>query len=152
MTRGPMPKDAALRQRRNKATTRAVLPAEGEVPRKRAPKLPERSDKRAWHKLTLAWWRAIWRSPMSTEYLESDVPRLFRLAALIDQFWTKPDKDLDAAICRQEQAFGLSPLDRRRLEWSVAQAEEAKEKRPRRGNPPTAEPFDDPRRFLQVVS
>jgi len=143
--RGRYPKDPALRQRRNKAVTRATLQVAA-PPRRRAPSLPR---DREWHKLTLAWWREVWRSPMAGEYLDVDVHALYRLAVLVDRFWTQPKLAIAAEI-RQEQAhFGLTPLDRRRLEWIVEKAEEATRRRS-----PVAEvdPANDPRRLLTVVS
>jgi len=65
---------------------------------------------------------------MATEYVRADEHGLFRLAVLIDMFWHKPSQKLAAEIRLQQQAYGLTPLDRRRLEWSVEQAEEAKDR------------------------
>ena len=64
---------------------------------------------------------------MATEYLRADEHALFRLAVLIDLFWTQPSKELASEIRLQQQAFGLTPLDRRRLEWNIVQAEQAKD-------------------------
>lgn len=134
---GPTPKSPALRQRRNKDVTRATLPAESS-PRKRAPKLPALPG-RTWHVMTKLWWKDVWASPMAVEYLRADEHGLFRLAVLIDTFWSEPNQPLAAEIRLQQQAYGLSPLDRRRLQWQVAQTEEAidkfHEKRGRRATP-----------------
>jgi len=120
--RGQLPKDAAVRQRRNRRTGQATL-TQGAEPRKRAPRLPRRGDEKPWHRLTKAWWRALWHSPMAEQYLRADRQALFRLAMLIDMFWREPSKDLAAEIRLEQQAFGLTPLDRRRLEWSVEKLE-----------------------------
>lgn len=122
---GPTPKRPELRQRRNKKTTRATFTRESE-PRKRAPSLPRREEK--WHKLTRAWWNDLWHSPMADEYLRVDEHALFRLAALIDLFWSNPSKELAAEIRLEQQAFGITPLDRRRLEWSIEQVETAQQR------------------------
>lgn len=143
--RGPNPKDPALRQRRNKASTRATLTIAGEE-RTQAPRLPKREEGKPWHALTRAWWRDVWHSPMSREYLDADIHGLYRLAALVERFWTAPSETLDARICAQEQRFGLSPLDRRRLEWIVERAETEKKRRPL----PT-KAADDPRKLFSVV-
>jgi len=95
------------------------------APRKRAPSLPARGEGLEWQKLTRAWWRDLWHSPMADEYLRADEHALFRLAVLIDMFWTAPSKDIAAEIRLQQQAFGLTPLDRRRLEWSIEQVNAA---------------------------
>ncbi len=145
--KGPMPKDPALLQRRNRVATRAVLAA---VPqRRRRPRLPTRSGGQDWHTLTRTWWAAVWHSPMAAEFLDADVKgRLYRLAALVDMFWTHPSAYLDAQICRNEAALGLSPMDRRRLQWTVEKAEQETRKRTMPA-PPT--PADDPRAILRVV-
>lgn len=124
----PQPKDKTIRQRRNVSPSRANLPPE-QQPRKRAPSLPKRTGEDgepiAWHKMTMAWWHDIWNSPMAEEYLRADEHALYRLALLIDSYWQKPTVGLASEIRQQQQAFGLTPLDRRRLEWSIEQVEAA---------------------------
>lgn len=135
---GPLPKSPTLRQRRNKAATRALLVA-SEMPRLRAPSLPEltRTRKRKgeeivvkdeWHPMARKFWEAVWSSPMRFEFLRADEPALFRLVYLVDQFWKKGSLAIAAEIRMLEREFGLTPLSRRRLEWTVAQAEEAKDR------------------------
>jgi hypothetical protein len=103
-----------------------------------------------WHPMTRRWWRDVWGSPMATEYVRADEHALFRLAVLINAFWHKPSTTLASEIRLQQQAFGLTPLDRRRLEWSVERAEEAKasgeQKRIKRA---VVIEGDDPRRLLK---
>ena len=146
---GPAPKNPALRQRRNKSSTRATLTAQ-QIGRKRAPLLPKRTTGEEWHPLTRAFWRDVWHSPMSAEYLSSDVHGLYRVAMLVDRFWKAPTVYLEAQINRSGAEYGLSPISRRRLEWIVEKAEEGK----KRQRPASAfKPADDPRRALfQVVS
>lgn len=146
---GPLPKDPATRQRRNKVSTRATLSLVADGPMKRPP-LPKRGEGRKWHRMTLQFWKAIWASPMAAEYLEADVQSLYRLAVLIDMFWEKPTLGAAAEIYRQQQAFGLTPIDRRRLQWIVEKAEGSKRGRPSHSGP--MDPADDPRRMLSVVS
>lgn len=125
---GPAPKNPAVRQRRNRKSTRARLLTE-EKPRQRAPSLPSRGEgEQDWDPLTVAWWFDVWHSPMAEEYVRSDVHALFRLAKLIDMFWAEPSKEFAAEIRIEQQAFGLTPLDRRRLEWTVERAEEAQDR------------------------
>jgi hypothetical protein len=138
---GPPPKDPKLRQRRNKTATRSTL-RRTRPPRQRAPRLPDRD----WHELTRAWWTDVWHSPMVPEFLEVDRHALLRLAVLVDEFWKLPTKELAAEIRLEQQAFGLTPIDRRRLQWSIEQEEERR--RPRRvAQDPEA---DDPRKVLQM--
>lgn len=131
---GPMPKDPKLRQRRNKATTRALLPAETSVQVDAAevveyPQLPERATGEPWHPLAVRWWHDVWSSPMHQEFLRADAGALFRLAHFVDAFWKTGSLKYAAEIRLMEREFGLTPLARRRLEWTVAQTEGAAGKR-----------------------
>ncbi len=145
---GPNPKNSAVRQRRNRRSTTAML-ASQEGMRKRIPSLPK-LENREWQPMTRAWWRDIWHSPMAAEYLHADIHALYRLATLIDDFWVKPTQGMAAEIRLQQQAFGLTPLDRRRLEWTVAQAETAKQSKGHGQQPPVDRPvIADPRDLLK---
>jgi hypothetical protein len=104
--------------RRNKSTTRATLVADPSV---RAPELPDRN----WHTQTRAWWSDVWASPMAPEYHESDIHGLLMLAVLVDEFWQDPSQALAAEIRLQRQCFGLTPIDRRRLQWEIERTDEA---------------------------
>lgn len=143
---GPAPKPGGLRQRRNRTSTAAQLQAEPRR-RRRTPKLPH---DREWHALTLAWWRDVWRSPMADEYLRSDEHGLTMLAVLVNAYWLEPSTKLLSEIRLQGGLFGLTPIDRRRLQWEVSRAETAE----RRRAPATPRPAagGDPRAVLQVVS
>lgn len=126
---GPAPKPAATRARRNKTSTNAVLraPEPGSV---EAPKLPRSAN--GWHAMTRAWWRDIWSSPMAPEFDSSDIHGLYTLAVVVNDFWTaETAKDRQAAsteIRLQSQRYGLSPMDRRRLQWEIEKTEEAKDR------------------------
>jgi hypothetical protein len=144
----PLPKPVELRQRRNKAVTRATLSAEN-APTK-APRLPK-IDGVEWHKMTRAWWRDVWRSPMAAEYVDADKHALYRLAVLINKYWESPTQALAAEIRLQQQAFGLTPLDRRRLEWSIEQAETANTRRQQRAVRMAQAGEIDPREALRAV-
>lgn len=143
------PAHAVISKRGSKAHLVAEL-VEDDSP---TPKLPESHE---WHPLTVEWWDDLWASPMAGEYHESDRHALFILAALVDAFWTMPSKDLAAEIRLQRQAFGLTPYDRRRLEWTIETAAEAqdrgKQRRQRQAQgakQPDAK--SDPRRSLHSV-
>lgn len=103
--------------------------------------------------MTLSWWADLWRSPMAPEYDQSDIHGLYMLAALIDSFWTSPSKELAAEIRLQRQSFGLSPIDRRRLQWEIERTDEAQDKGRRRRSAakPKKEPATDPRSVLRAV-
>jgi len=124
--------------RRNVSSTRATLaPQTGEL---EIPELPLPTDDHVWHPLTLAWWAAVWSSPMAPEYDDSDIHGLYVLAMLVDGFWTHPHWTAAAEIRLQGQRFGLSPIDRRRLQWEIERTDEAQERGNRRrsaGKPTT---------------
>jgi hypothetical protein len=102
-----------------------------------------------WHPLTLLAWAHAWASPMASQWLETDIDALGRLALLWDAFYVKPHAKVMAEIRLQEQRFGLSPLDRSRLQWEVSRAEEAEQKRPQA--PAKRTGTSDPRRMLLMA-
>lgn len=150
----PRPKkDPSVRARANRATTAAKLTDGTTVIRPDLPpRFVETDDGRCevdWQPATVDWWNDLWSSPMAKEYHSSDKHALFLLAVLMDQFWTNPDQKLASEIRLQRQAFGLTPYDRRRLEWTIETAEESKyrgaQRRSGRTASPQPEPGDDPR-------
>lgn len=159
---GPPPKAAGARQRRNKASTHAVLQAD---PDAEVPELPEHprllDDGVTWHPMTEAWWTYVWLSPMASEFDDSDVHGLFVLAMLVDDFWTirsaRQRAELAAEIRLTGQRFGVSPLDRRRLQWQIAETEDKQARTSRRRNeaPPQPAPAaggaDDARAVLRAI-
>lgn len=139
------PKSAGTRQRRNKTSTHATLhvgPGDG-----RPLRAPSLGKDRQWHKMTRWWWRDIWHSPMAPEFLKTDMHGLLRLAVLVDDFWKDPTVSLAAEIRHQGALFGLTPIDRRRLQWEVERAESAGRKRP----PARLQTGEDPRERLRAV-
>lgn len=146
--KGPAPKAANIRQRRNKKAGATQLPAT-DTNRGKVPPL-QNPDKRKFHRLTRAWWKRVWESPMANEYLETDIDGLARLAILIDNYYQFQRKEDLAEIRLQEARFGLSPVDRSRLQWEVLKGEEAERKR----KPPEMKhkkAVKDPRGILGVV-
>ena len=97
--------------------------------------------------MTRFWWRDIWCSPMAPEFLKTDMHGLLRLAVLIDEFWNNPTVSLASEIRHQGAQFGLTPIDRRRLQWEVERAETAVRKKP----PTRTQVGDDPRERLRMV-
>ena len=159
--RGPAPKPAHLRQRANTKTTRSSLPSADQARSNEVPNLPERPQ--GWHRMVTAWWMSVWRSPMASEYLDSDMRGgLFQLACLHQLFWEANDlgfaainslPKLAAEIRLQEVRFGLSPVDRSRLQWEVEKGEQAAERTESRRATKTAKKRSggDPRKLLQVI-
>lgn len=169
----PPPKHHSVRARVNKASTRATLtepnPEDVEIPELPPMRLVERKRKGSdglvekymvevpWRLETQQWWEDVFSSPMASEFHSSDRHGLFRLAVLIDEFWTNPSTQANAEIRLAQKDYGLTPLDRRRLEWTIASAEKATDDgRKRRATTESAprkddgDPGPDPR--LHIVS
>ena len=150
---GPPPKHPLLRQRRNRSATSKELAPTVQRRRRYAPALPRRD--KGWHALTRAWWRDVWHSPMAVEFVEADKHALFRLAVLVDMFWGEPSKELAAEIRLEQQAFGLTPIDRRRLQWSIeeeAARRPAATDRDRQAQAEPAREAEDPRKILKLAA
>lgn len=158
----------ATRRRRNVAASAAVLehPEEGEEVD--VPDLPKRVIREIvdghlvvldidWCQETLDWWDDVWASPMAGEYLDADMHGLIRLAVLVDNYWLCPSAKTHAEVRLAQKDFGLTPYDRRRLEWSIEDAEKAKAAGKRRrekdapeqgSSNPQPDPAADPRQVL----
>lgn len=142
---GPAPKPAHLRQRTNKKAGCALLEAPSS--RRRVPAIPN-PDGRVWHRETLIAWRHALTSPMASQWIETDIDALGRLFCVIDEFYKAPSADALKEIRLQSALFGLSPLDRSRLQWEVRRAEEE----PKRKAPtPFVGRGRDPRSVLMAV-
>lgn len=149
----PQPKKhSSVRARANKASTSATLT--GEVVPALRPDLPDLPG-REWHPQTVEWWNEMWASPMAAEYHVSDRHALYVLAILMDDFWENPGVMKAGEIRLQRQSFGLTPYDRRRLEWTIETAEGAKadgrRRRSERELPPAEGDGTDPRAGLYAV-
>jgi hypothetical protein len=102
-----------------------------------------------------AWWTAIWKSPMASEFLDSDKKGgLYLLAELHQQRWNADDPsdlvNIAKEIRQQEVRFGLSPIDRRRLQWEVEKGEQATERTSKRKQYKEAS-SKDPREALKIA-
>jgi hypothetical protein len=101
-------------------------------------------------------WRDVQRSPMVPEYLLADLHRLYQIADLTDAYWRASGRGdvrlcilLAAELRNQGQSFGLTPLDRRRLQWEIKRVEKAEEPATA---PSRARTQGDPRAILHAVS
>ena len=164
---GPTRKHPSVRARRNTVSTAATLteqnPDDVEIP-----KLPSGVT---WHSMTKAWWNDIWPSPMAQEWHSSDIHGLYRLAMMVNTFWQATDETVDedgkdigcdmatmlkmaTEIRLSGQPYGLTPLDRRRLEWQIEETDAKKAAGNRRRAAgqqtpaPTPVPGADPRLHL----
>lgn len=158
--------DSALIAKRGaKASLVAALVADDGPKIPKLPEHPPRYDAEgqpvpvSWHPQTSAWWRDVWSSPMAIEWDDSDIHNVFVVALLYNDIWAadsaKGRKDALAEYRLQRADLGLSPYSRRRLEWTIETATEAKERgEKRRGNgrqtapPPAAAAGPDPRLHL----
>lgn len=121
-----------------KAKLAAALTADDLPPIPELPDHPPRFDDEGysspvfWHDQTVAWWRDVWSSPMSKEWDRSDLHNVVVVALLYDDIWSastpKERKDALAEYRLQRADLGLSPYSRRRLEWTIETADEAKAK------------------------
>ena len=116
---GPSPKNPKMRQRRNKASTAAALSSVVAAVSVEIPKCPDGK----WHPAAVTWWKEVWSSPMVAEYTNTDRQELMKLLRLENDFHQaeKPRERLSllAEIRLQRQCFGLTAMDRRRLNWSI---------------------------------
>jgi hypothetical protein len=144
----PMPKRNPAR--RNVSATKSTLTRDHTVT---APDLPDRET--GWHHLTAEWWADIWASPMAPEFDSSDIHGLFVLADLVNSYWCEPSakarSGLAAEIRLQRQCFGLTPIDRRRLQWEISRGDEAEERTAKRRSAAKKEPVADPRAVLRLA-
>jgi hypothetical protein len=104
------------------------------------------------------WWTSVWQSPMASEYLDADMKGgLYLLADLHDARWKATANadlvKLASEIRLQEVRFGLSPIDRSRLRWTIEQGETAAERTESRraAKVPKAPKGKDPRGVLKMV-
>lgn len=115
-----------------------------------------------WHPMVMEWWESLWKSPMAGEFLDADMRGgLYLLADLYQARWdsrSDPDalRSLASEIRLQEVRFGLSPIDRSRLRWTIEQGETAAERTEARREgkkktPAPRAPLKDPRSVLKVM-
>lgn len=162
MARGPQPKDPEVRQRRNKASTAAELPAPGS-PELRKVKIPSLNGellglgRRVAIKAPVRrWWNEVWRSPMAPRWLKTDVEVLYICALIRQQIVVfalegKSVASLASELRQQEARVGLDVLARRRLDWRIEgpKLPDDPEQKSAAASPP--EPGQDPRHVLRAV-
>lgn len=94
---------------------------------------------------------------MSSEYILSDQAGLHLLAELHERFWiaegSRTKASLNAEIRQKEARFGLRPVARRTLQWSIEKGETAEERTTarRRTRALLVAEKKDPREVLRVV-
>lgn len=86
-----------------------------------------------WPARTREWWQ-MWRdSPLATEFTATDWSELLDTALLHARFWSG-DVRLAPELRLRVAKFGATPEDRARLRITFAQADEAEDKRDRKGS------------------
>lgn len=162
--RGPLPKDPAMRKRKNRPPETEKLQTQSEAAKNKIPAMPERAGKKKWDPMVRRWWETIWKSPMAAKWLPSDVAGILPHLCMLHQFAAEaktPNGLLSvmSAIKQQEARLGLSPSDRQRLRWEVPDeeptAEEAAARRPWEEDDAEPEPgapaVKDPRSALTTI-
>jgi hypothetical protein len=87
---------------------------------------------------------------MASQYVEADVAGLFRIVVLTQSFLATPTPAISAELRQLSFNYGLSPMDRRRLQWTIVKTEEAVTgAERRRGRAASAVIDQDPRDVLK---
>lgn len=105
------------------------------VDKPKVPMIPKRGTGLKWTPEALAWWKRTWSSPMSSEYDGSDFSGIVRRVYLEDAYWVAVHDGamgvalkVAAEIRIQDAEYGLTPMARRRLQWTIDQGEAAEER------------------------
>src|SRR5690349_981646 len=123
--RGPAPKPSHLRQRTNVKSGASVIeaPISAEIP----PLVhPNGAD---WHPFTLRAWREFSDPAVCSQWLQTDITGLEMLASCYDAYYKTGNLEHLKEIRLQRQQFGLTPLDRSRLQWEIKRGEDAERQR-----------------------
>lgn len=121
--RGPAPKPAEQRRRRNADPIGTTVldpdaPADG-------PALAEVTGRADWSAETLRWWE-VWRtSPQAVAFLATDWSVLGRLALLVERQWTRPSGAIASEIRLVEASLGATVVDRQRARMAVKPSDES---------------------------
>ena len=83
-----------------------------------------------WHPATLRWWRRWCESPLAAELPAVDWSELEACAVLHHEFMKKRSFTLASELRLRMGAFGATPVDRARLRYQVAVADEREAARP----------------------
>ena len=124
--RGPAPKQADQRARRNKdpLPLRVI-----EADRASQPELPgSMPGGDPWPSETRRWWATWEASPLAAEFTTADWSFLLDTALIHGRLWSGDSKAAAELRLRVDQ-FGMTPASRARLRITFAQADEADERR-----------------------
>lgn len=121
--RGPAPKDASRRARRNADPIAAkviTLPVSHEPRSLPADLLPDGEE---WHPATLRWWKRWMDSPLAADLPDVDWSELEATAVLHHEFMRKRTFTLASELRLRMAKYGATPEDRARLRITVADAD-----------------------------
>lgn len=119
--RGPAPKPASARVRRNSGPELVVVPFEPVA----QPALP---DTIPWPDETLAWWELWKQSPLVAEFGPLEWSYLMDTALAHAQLWGNGDLTQLAELRIRVANFGITPADRARLRIQYATGEEIEDR------------------------
>jgi hypothetical protein len=146
---GPPPKAAGTRARRNKTSTATVLHLVEST--ESTWELPTRGDLATWEPLAVRFWSDVVAQLLpSGQLVPTDFAELYALTDLIHRRWSEDGGvRYSSEIRLAGQRFGITPLDRRRLQWEVEKVEAAVDARKSRRRPtPVGRAKSDPRSAL----
>lgn len=83
-----------------------------------------------WSPAVVAWWEDIWTSPMSSEFVDSDIHGLYMACVYLHEslnpFYKISDRVKNAQAWEATiKNYGLTPTARESLRWQVAQGTQA---------------------------
>lgn len=119
--RGPAPKPADQRVRRNKEPIRTKVSAAGAV---RGPELPggfvgPDGELVPWHECTARWWENWRRSPQAATFTATDWDFLLDTALMHHKMWANGRWDFASEVRLRVAKFGATPEDRLRLKLDI---------------------------------
>src|SRR5690349_4592951 len=112
--RGPAPKDADQRRRRNATAAVTVVAKDGKV---HGPELPESHE---WPARTVDWWQTWRESAQASTFTETDWSFLLDTAVLHAEFWLG-DRSVAGELRLRAAKFGATPEDRARLRMEIGE-------------------------------
>jgi len=117
--RGPAPKPADKRRRRNANDATSIVP-DGKL---RGPTLPKDVGFE-WNPRTKAWWLNWRKSAQSQTMTDSDWDFLLDTALMHHAMWEKGQWTLAAEVRLRVAKFGATPEDRMRLKFQIDDPDE----------------------------
>lgn len=124
--RGPIPKEASKRARRNSDPMGVRVVTSEPQPQ---PELPTSAPGgKEWPQETLDWWRMWGSDPLAAEFRATDWAELMDTAAIHAAFWSG-DIGRAGELRLRTAKFGATAEDRARLRIQYAAADEADDKR-----------------------